>query len=257
VPPAFVLAQLSDPHIGAGWGGPDTVERLAAAVDSIRALRDRPHAVLVTGDIADTASPDEYVTARELLARVGVPVYALPGNHDDRAGLRRAFELPGDGDEPVQYTVDVGPLRLVVADTVCPGADHGELDADRLAWLDETLAALSAPTVVALHHPPIALGVPVWDEIGLLDRAALAGVIERHPHVQAVLGGHIHRAITAPFAGRVAMSVPSTYMQGELDFGADTIELVDEPPMFALHTFTDGVLVSHLQPVERFGPGRT
>jgi len=71
----------------------------------------------------------------------------------------------------------------------------------------------------------------------------------RHPHTLAVIGGHIHRAIAAPFAGRVALSIPSTYMQGKLDFSTETIELVDEPPAYAIHAFVDGRLVSHVQPV--------
>ena len=65
----------------------------------------------------------------------------------------------------------------------------------------------------------------------------------------AVVGGHVHRGIAVPFGGRVALSVPSTYMQGRLDFEADTIALVDEPPAFALHALVDGTLVSHFQPV--------
>jgi 3',5'-cyclic-AMP phosphodiesterase len=256
VPRPFLLAQLSDPHIGADWGGPDTVERLAEAVQSVRALPDRPDAVLVTGDIADNASAEEYATARELLERIGVPVYPLPGNHDDRATLRSSFDL-GDGGAPVQYDVDLGPVRLVVLDTTRPGDDAGELDEPRLAWLDEALAESTRPTVVALHHPPIVLGIPVWDEIGLSGRQPLAEVLERHPQVQAVVGGHVHRAIAVPFAGRIALSVPSTYMQGRLDYGADKVELVDEPPAYALHAFADGTLVSHLQPVERSDAGRT
>lgn len=246
----FLLAQLSDPHIGAQWGGPDTVERLTEAVDAVRKLPDRPDAVVVTGDIADNAAPEEYATARELLERIGVPVYPLSGNHDDGAALRSAFDLPGEANGLVQYAVDLGPLRLVVADTTLPGEDRGELDAARLAWLDETLAASDRPTVVALHHPPFVLGSPVWDEIGLTGRDELAALVERHPQVQAVVGGHVHRGIAVPFGGRVALSVPSTYMQGRLDFEADMVALVDEPPAFALHALVDGTLVSHFQPVK-------
>ena len=101
-------------------GRADTVARLTAAVDAVRKLPDRPDAVLVTGDIADNAAAEEYATARELLERIGVPVYVLPGNHDDGAALRAAFDLPGEASAPVQYAVDLGPLRLVVADRRCP-----------------------------------------------------------------------------------------------------------------------------------------
>ena len=48
----FLLAHLTDPHIGADWGGGDPEACLAAAVDAALAVRPRPDAVLVTGDLA-------------------------------------------------------------------------------------------------------------------------------------------------------------------------------------------------------------
>jgi len=45
------------------------------------------------------------------------------------------------------------------------------------------------------------------------------------------------------------MSVPSTYVQGLLDFDATELALSDDPPGFAVHALVDGRLVSHVQPV--------
>src|SRR6478735_11737305 len=65
----FLLAQLSDPHVGAAWGDRDPEARLAAAVDSVLAVQPRPPgAVLVTGDLADRGTDAEYARVRELLA---------------------------------------------------------------------------------------------------------------------------------------------------------------------------------------------
>src|SRR6188472_299644 len=101
----FALAQLSDPHIGAEWGGGDPVARLEAAVESIRSMRPEPDALLVSGDLTDNAEDAEYERVRELLAPLEAPVYVLPGNHDDRAALHRHFGVPGSGGAPVQYSV--------------------------------------------------------------------------------------------------------------------------------------------------------
>jgi 3',5'-cyclic AMP phosphodiesterase CpdA len=85
-----------------------------------------------------------------------VPLYVLAGNHDDRGALHRHFGVPGADGEPVQYSADLGPLRLVVLDTTRPGEDAGELDAERLGWLDRELAAApDLPTLLAMHHPPL------------------------------------------------------------------------------------------------------
>src|SRR5436190_14060947 len=87
----FVLAQLSDPHIGAEWAGGDPVASLEAAVESVRSMRPGPEALLASGDLAGGAEDAEYERVRELLAPLQAPVYVLAGNHDDRAALHRHF----------------------------------------------------------------------------------------------------------------------------------------------------------------------
>src|ERR671928_114140 len=93
-PRPFLLVQLSDPHVGADWGGGDPVAMLAAAVECVRALEPNPDAVLVSGDLADHAADAEYEQVRELLAPLEAPLYVLPGNHDDRLALPRHFGVP-------------------------------------------------------------------------------------------------------------------------------------------------------------------
>ena len=242
----FLLAQLSDPHIGADWDGADPVPGLTAAVRAVRALE--PDAVLVTGDLTEHAADEEYATVRELLAPLGDAVHVLPGNHDRREPLRRAFGLAGDG--PVNYVAELGALRLVVVDSTVPGEDAGDLPAESLAWLDEALDG-DVPTVVALHHPPLMTGVPAMDELALsaTARKALAAVLERHPQVLRVTGGHVHRTIAARLGGRAVLAVPSTYRQLRLDFAMHTLDLSAEPPGFAVHALLDGELSSHVQQV--------
>jgi Icc protein len=248
----FLLFQLSDPHIGATWADGDPVAGLRAAVESVRRLPDAPDAVLMSGDLADNAADAEYEFVHELLGQLGAPAYVLPGNHDDRDALRRHFELPGAVGTPVQYAVELGPLRLVVLDSTRPGEDRGELDADRLSWLDaELTGAPDRVTLIALHHPPVSTGIVAWDELGLpaADRRALGAVLDRHPQVRRVVAGHMHRTMTAELAGRAVLVVPSTYIQTRLNFNPQEIETVAEPPGFAVHALLDGELASHVQPV--------
>jgi 3',5'-cyclic AMP phosphodiesterase CpdA len=250
---SFLLFHLSDPHIGADWGVGDPIAKLAAAVEAARAVEPNPDAVLLSGDVADHAADDEYEQAKAILARLGAPLYVLPGNHDDRRAMRRHFGLAGTDGQPVLYAVDLGPMRLVVLDSTCVGEARGELDADRLAWLDEALAAVpQSPTILAMHHPPLATGVPAWDEIGLppADRRALADVVTRHPQVCRIVAGHVHRTASAELGGRSVLAIPSTYVQARLDFAAQEIDLSAEPPGFAVHALVDGELVSHVQPVQ-------
>src|SRR5215211_224950 len=153
-----------------GDGAAEARESLVAGVDAVLALNPHPDAVLVSGDLADTAAAEEYRIVREALARLPMPVCVLGGNHDDRDALREWFPVPGaSGTAPAppargaefRYATEVGGVRLVVCDSTVPGRPEGRLD---LEWLE---AQLDAPAVVvAMHHPPFALGMPALDEIG-------------------------------------------------------------------------------------------
>jgi 3',5'-cyclic AMP phosphodiesterase CpdA len=246
----FILVQLSDPHVGADWGGRDPVERLRAAVDQVRGLPDEVDAVLVSGDLTNDGGAEEYAVVREELGRLDVPYYVLPGNHDSRALMRAAFDLEGATEAPIDYAVDLGPLRLVATDTIVPGSDQGRIDGAWLARLEATLAAApEAPTLLAMHHPPLATGIPAWDEINLTlaERAALGEVVVRHPQLLAIVGGHLHRNVAGALGGIPVLAVPSVYVQVAPEFGAEnTPQGNEEPPGFGIHVLRDGELSSQV-----------
>jgi Icc protein len=249
----FVLLQLSDPHIGAEWGGTDGPQppaSLSRAVDAVLALPDRPDALVVTGDLTQNGTAEEYATVRELLEPLGLEPHVIPGNHDRRAPLREAFGLAGAGDEHVSYAVDLGPLRLIALDSTVPGVDAGALDEGRLDWLEAELGrAPEQPTVIAMHHPPVLTAMPAFDEIGLsaAGRDGLAELLGRHPQVLRIVAGHVHRTIVAELAGRAVVTIPSTYLQGALKLTASVLGMTNDPPGFAVHVLDDGTLTSHLQ----------
>lgn len=246
-----LLVQLSDLHIGGSENGVDPIPRLEAVIEAVRGLPNRPEAVLVSGDLTDDGAEGGYRIAREMLVRLEAPLHVLPGNHDDRGRIRTAFGLPGEGDEPVNYSVAVGGLRLVLFDSNVPGSDPGSYDADRLAWLERELAAQpERPTVLAVHHPPLATGVAEWDAINLDrgDREALGEVVARHPQVRAIVGGHLHRIAASTLSGCPVLAAPSTYLQVLPNYYRDEVEFVD-PPGFAIHVWADGELASQVQTV--------
>ncbi len=246
-----LLVQLSDLHIGANEHGFDPVPHLEAVVEAVRALPNRPDAALVSGDLTDDGAEAGYGLARELLGRLEAPLHVLAGNHDDRGRLRAAFDLPGQGDEPICYSVDVGELRLVVFDSNVPGQDPGRYDAKQLRWLDAELGAEPEwPTLLALHHPPLATGIQEWDEINLEpgQRPLLAEVVVRHPQLRAIVGGHLHRIAASTLSGVPVLAAPSTFLQARPDFETEDVEFVPVPG-FALHALRDGELASQVESV--------
>ena len=262
-----LLAQLTDLHIREpgrlAYGRLDTAPYLRAAVQAIEALPQRPHAVVLTGDLTDFGRAAEYEHLAGMLAPLSMPQFLLPGNHDERAQLRRSFKehaYLGDG-EFVQYSVNLGEhgLQLLALDTVEPGAPHGRLCPKRLQWLSDALDShRGEPVVIAMHHPPFETLIGHMDRIGLLDGAdELAEILAGHPAVERVICGHLHRTIYSRVGGAVVSTAPSPAHQVCLDLAPDAASTwILEPPGFHLHAWSSpGRMVSHVAAVGRFdGP---
>jgi Icc protein len=252
---AFLVCQITDLHIKTpgklSYRVVDCAAMLERCVEEILRLPQRPDVVVATGDLVDFGRSEEYAHLRGLLAPLPMPIYFIPGNHDERATLRAAFPDHGylrQWEPYVQYAIDDWPVRIVALDTVIPGAGGGRLDAARLEWLERTLAAQPAkPTLVIMHHPPFATLIGHMDKLGLEGREDLEHVIARHPQVERVLCGHVHRPIQFRFGGTIASICPSPAHQVALDLSPEAASRFKlEPPGFQLHAWQKGVgVVSH------------
>ena len=240
-PTPVIIAHISDSHLarqGTTFAGE---AELARSVDHLLRLPARPDVVLLTGDLTDNGHPAEYARVRELLAPLPMPVYAVPGNHDNREAFLEAFGTPGE--HPLagfsQYVVEADPLRLIALDTVIPGSGAGELDAERLEWLEARLAeAPGRPTLLFMHHPPFELGLLVSDSLALQHQDAFAALVARHPQVEAVVAGHVHATLVRRFAGTLALSAGSTRAQWLYDLGQPgRLAVRMEPPSCLLHVW--------------------
>lgn len=252
----MIIAQISDLHVGVAgslaYGRFDTGLCLARCVRHILRLIPPPDVVLATGDLVDGGTAGEYHHLRELLAPFPMPVYLIPGNHDDRSALCKAFRdhayLPRPG-APVYYVLEEFPVRLLALDTVVPGAAGGALDAAQLDWLEARLAAAAhEPTLIFMHHPPIWTGIRCMDGIGLEPGSAarLAAIVSRHRQIERIVCGHVHRAIQARWRGTVVSICPSTAFQAVLKLGDEGFEWSpDEPPAYQLHCWNGAELVTH------------
>ncbi len=254
----MLLAHISDTHVSTRPDGGDAIQRCYEAVARLEALNPPPDAVVITGDLADNGTPEEYRIVGELLSRLPVPVHLLSGNHDDTANLvlslgEHGFVGPSASTNGgCYYRADYPDLVLLCLDTSVPGEPYGCLGPEQLSWLDAELGRVDERCAfVALHHPPIRTGIGVMDGIMLRDADALAEVLNAHRPVLRVLAGHVHRAITGSFAGSTVTIAPSTYRQVQLDLDPDasTGAFVAEPPGILLHQVSGTDVVTHVLPV--------
>lgn len=258
---AELIVQLTDLHVQVGDEDARATERVERAVELVRRIRPRPLAVLLTGDLTNDEQPEQVerlVALLEPLLALGIPVLPMVGNHDDRAQLRAALErLDGIAElgqeRHLQYEARVGSFRVLALDTQHTGHADGKHCDTRHAWLEQRLAEDSkTPTILAMHHPPVACGLPAFDAIGLrADHAArFAELVVRSRNVERIVCGHVHRPWTGVVAGRVPVfGCPSVYLPARPDYRPERpIELVDGPVGIGVHLRTgDGALTSHVR----------
>jgi Icc protein len=256
------IAHLSDPHLMRGPLAAQPAANLAEAFGRLLSIEPRPDCVVITGDLADTGHPEEYAMLDSILRRCPVPVHLATGNHDDPGALIARF-----GDTPfladgvsTSYFVEYPEATIIVADSWLDGSPAGYLGPDQLAWIDRALGARpGVPAFVCLHHPPLAVGMPFLDGMMLTDAVELGEVVRRHPQVVRLLAGHVHRDVSALFAGTLMTAAPSTFRQSALRIhDAEPPGYVAEPTVFLLHLLdgadcvTHSVAISHAAAVRAF-----
>lgn len=264
--PGFI--HLTDTHIvppgTLAYGHSDTAEALYRAVATINAklpLLDGIDCAIITGDLTDHGTPEEFAHFATIMADLALPWLAVPGNHDRREEMRTSFVnspwMPNEG--AIHWIRDFGPFSVVGLDTLVEGAHYGELSTEGFAFLDRSLTAIGAqPAVIATHHPWLFTGIPAMDADNLRNGRVLLERLEAHPAPVRMISGHVHRAVTGQI-GRVTCQIaPATCHAVLTDHRLNREpQLVLEPGAISVHRWIEGpgpCLVSDTIPVGTF-PG--
>lgn len=232
-----ILLQISDTHFGTEQ--PKVVEALVEL-----AAQQRPDVVMLSGDITQRARPAQFRAAKAFVDRLGVPVLAVPGNHDIplfdlwtrlHRPYSRYIAAFGSDLEPLYRSPDL--LVVCVNTTRAWRHKHGEISGLQVARVSRLLEG-SGPAqlrVVVIHQP---VAVTRDEDLPNIVRGH-AAALQRWAEAGAdlVMGGHIHlpyvmalqdlaRPIWAVQAGtavssRVRKGVPNSV--NLLRWGADSL----------------------------------
>lgn len=134
-------------------------------------MENRVDHLLVTGDLTNTAHPDEFAMIRRELSEFGWEddrVTILPGNHDRVAFPRSVtFESAfGERHYPIVRELIPGVILAALDSNLAPGGGgltdqifgnvRGHIDTGQIARLSESLDRTTDEFVlVGLHHPPL------------------------------------------------------------------------------------------------------
>ena len=206
------LVQLSDCHVpsdpAATYRGLDAGGALERLVGAVRSFS--PEFLLLTGDVSEDAGVASYRRVAGCLERIGRPVLALPGNHDEPGAMQAHFP---QGPWAAPYFLERGNWLLLLLDSTGPGRIGGVIPDDVFHVLEELLAGSTAANVlVALHHQPVLVGSP-WIDKYALDAAharRLLELLEEDGRVRCVTWGHVHQDFESERGGMRLLGAPST-----------------------------------------------
>lgn len=262
----MLIAQLTDLHIKKdgkiAYQKVDTLQCLKNAVQHINRLAPQPDWVVVTGDLGDFGTPDEYAVLVPELKKIDAKVKVVPGNHDHRHHLRSAFDgfVGFDHPEYCHFSEISAGYHLIGLDTSVLGKPYGMLALESLVWLEEKLETYTDfPTLIFLHHPPMRVGIDHMDVQNLQNADALWQVIKDFPQVKGIVTGHLHRPIFATWHGLPVWVGPSHSHAVTLDLTPNALSSFSiEPPTIQLFRITPESIVSHISFVtaltEMMGP---
>jgi 3',5'-cyclic-AMP phosphodiesterase len=250
---SLTILQISDTHLHAAadsrMRGVTTYATFLAVLEQAKRDPRWPvDAIIATGDIVQDESRAGYERFRAALEPLGVPVYSIPGNHDDPNLMS---EILASGPFQLGGELRQGKWSVVLLSTFLAGEDAGGLGPARLQGLKKALVAHAGQHVlVAMHHHPLPMGSAWLDGVALRDASAFWSIIDAHPNVRGVVCGHVHQATDRHRNTLRFMSTPSTcaqFLPGNEFFALD-----DRPPgMRWLKLHDDGSIESEVSWVPR------
>jgi len=195
--------------------GHDPRTRLRMAVQHINTLHSDAEMCLISGDMVEQGTLEEYRALRAELDALSMPYMPMMGNHDHRRDFRERLSLPnGCMDDFVQYSIETPEGLIVCLDTHQPGSSAGEFCASRADWFRAIIAGAEAtPVFLFMHHPPMDLGLPMQDTVKMADGDAFLDLITEYSSVKYVFFGHIHRPISGTVRGIPFSSMRSVLYQ--------------------------------------------
>jgi 3',5'-cyclic AMP phosphodiesterase CpdA len=196
-----VLLHISDPHFG-------TEQAHVMAALLVLSHQQRPDLLVLSGDITQRACVDQFRRARAFVDQLGVPLLAIPGNHDIPLLNVGARLLQPYARFSTAFGQDLAPehespelLVLGVNTTRWYRHKNGEVSPEQIERVARRLASAGPRQLrVVVVHQPVA--VTRTEEAHNLLRGR-HNALQRWAEAGAdlVLGGHIHLPYVLALAG--------------------------------------------------------
>lgn len=230
---SFSFVQVCDPQLGMGGYEHDTA-KLKQAVRKINTLD--VDFVIFCGDLVNHASETSFDDFKNIVSKLQVPFYNIPGNHD--IGM-----IPNDS-TLAYYRSTIGEdyysfyhkgVTFIFTNSQLWKTNIGEESSKQDTWFNETMESLKTDerAIVAGHFPIYIKDIneeESYSNFPAEKRNDILTMFSDH-HVVAYLSGHKHELIINNYKGIQKVSGESTSKNFDLrppgfrkwDVSADTI----------------------------------
>jgi Icc protein len=241
------LLHVTDTHLFAQADGRlrgvETHRTLSRVLAHAAAQNRSPSAILVTGDLSQDETREAYQHFRSLLARFGVPVWCVPGNHDAPSFMNDTLSAPPFS---MGGAMVAGGWCLLLLNSYIAGDNGGRLEPGDLEWLDARLREhRERHVLLAVHHHVLPLKSRWLDALALYNADELLAIVDRSPQVRCVVAGHVHQASDMSRNGVRFLTTPSTCFQ--FLPAADNFAVDTRPPGYRwLDLMADGTVATEV-----------
>lgn len=206
------LVQISDLHLFADKKqsllGVTTYESFKAVVELLKQDAKQPSLIIISGDISQDYTKESYLYLAAFLKDFPVPVYYVPGNHDDHDAITSVYPCENISDKK-QIVFD--HWQIILLNSQKNGAVYGWLDATELTFLETCLKQFPDHySLVVFHHHPVPVNSAWLDNLGLRNADELWKLLNKKT---TILFGHVHQEHVGAKNGVDYFSTPSTCIQ--------------------------------------------
>lgn len=231
------IVQITDTHLFSDTDhellGVKTQASFQALIDLIKAQNPAPKFILLTGDLSQDGSETAYIRLADLLSQLKIPVFCIPGNHDDSNVMARVYPR---GMFSLQKQVIHDPWQFILLDSHIHGKVAGNLDQAELDFMEDCLKEYPQHhSVLVFHHQPIPVGCLWLDRLGVKNSAELWEILKKYPQVETIIFGHVHQLHEGEKNNVKYYSTPSTCIQFKRN--VEKFALEEIPPAYRIFDF--------------------
>jgi len=208
------IVQISDIHLfrdkRKSLLGVNTQESFEAVLSVLKSDK-KPDLILLSGDLSQDSSEESYERLADMLKEFPIPIYYVPGNHDDSKVMSQVYP---SGNLTHHRHIVLKNWHIILLDSHKLNAVEGYLDRMQLSFMQHCLQMYPEHhALVVFHHQPVPVGSAWLDRLGVENAEELWQILARFPSVRTILFGHVHQQHEGKKGEIHYYSTPSTCIQ--------------------------------------------